>query len=247
MLHAHRTFGELPTPVAAIPEATAARLQGPRAKTELHDLGNLLQAVSCLVRTLDRVHMRDGDAPAREILARTNKALGRANALARSLLRQSNAIDEADAPANSAGVALQRAELQARMLAPAGVRVERNPCKGPVTLACAGRDLDEALLNLVVNALAAVGPDGVVRLGGELEASGEAAPRLRLFVEDDGQATSAPRQRRPAALGGDIRALGRAAALDSASAFAREAGGELALERVRGGGTRAALLLPLGR
>jgi C4-dicarboxylate-specific signal transduction histidine kinase len=207
-------------------------------RADLHDLSNLLQVVSCLVRTCDRLHPQPAEGQVRQMLEQAYAALGRASDVARKLHHYDAWPGEAPG-SSDVGSALARAQWHAQMLAPAGVTVQLVAQHDLGVVQCERGELDRALLNLVLNALAAVGEQGTIWIVGERD-----GPRARLFVEDDGPGMTPEAVQ--SVLAQARRADGRnpRGGLAAVAALAHQLSGSFVLESRDAVGTRAALLTP---
>ena len=101
--------------------------------------------------------------------------------------------------------------------------------------------LHRAVLNLMRNALDAIGPKGTVSLFQQADADAQA---LRIEVVDDGPGMAPATLERARERGFSTRGVGRGLGLAFVDSFAASVGGTLTIESEEGIGTRVSLRVP---
>lgn len=199
-----------------------------------HELRNPLAGIQLALANLRQ------EQTAAETTARLDAIIGevkRLTGLMNGLLDQARLSPEADAPVDLARVAAELAALL-RYQMPPGLALEIDVPAGLVCPLPENR-LRQALLNLLLNALQALGEQGRGRLAARREAG-----RVALAVSDDGPGFPAHLLERGPRAFASGRPGGTGLGLASARRLARDLGGELQLENPEEGGARATLVLP---
>jgi PAS domain S-box-containing protein len=146
-------------------ERVAAQLQraaqldtvGRLAAGAAHDFGNLLGVVAnCSAHV---AQLLPDDHPAREDLALVDDAVSRATDLVRQLLLFGSPPASRRSQVDARELA---ADVVAMLTAPSGVEIGVETCAGPLPVTVDRARIDRALLNVLVNALDAVGDHGRV-------------------------------------------------------------------------------------
>ena len=207
---------------------------GFQSSAMVHDLNNLLQIV---VGNLDFASQGRLDDKAARHLALARTAIERCTRLARRTLSESRRVD--DVRLVRLSDALDDMSERFRTACGEGVVVSIRPVAPDIAVAVDEPELENALLNLVVNARDAMSGRGTIRI--ECDAEPE---RVMLKVEDDGPGI-------PLELHGAVlerffttKANGTGLGLANVRAFAEAAGGGLALDSRPGRGITATLSFP---
>jgi CheY-like chemotaxis protein len=150
-----------------------------------HDFNNMLMAIGGFTELAQQVLTSDPDQAANH-LVRVAAAAERAAGLSRQLLLFARQQAGEPVPVDVAGTARDVVKLLEGSV-PADVEVQLDlPDAGPVVVADPSQ-VQQVIMNLLLNAAAAVGDRGVVRLAViRLAATGEAGARVLLVVADDG-------------------------------------------------------------
>ena len=207
----------------------------------LHDLGNLLQVSLAASQEVDDP-WADPDA-LRQSLALCRSATIRAVELLGRLGDQVAGQERAPGPPLpiDPSATLEDVIQLVRTIAPPEVRV-RHDGDGP-RVACSidAQLLHRAVLNLMRNALDAIGPKGTVSLFQQADADARA---LRIEVVDDGPGMDPATLERARERGFSTRGAGRGLGLAFVDSFAASVGGTLTIESGEGIGTRVSLRVP---
>lgn len=229
-------------------QAEAARQREQRHLAEMgvltgllvHELSSPLNALALQLGGLERTLAAAGTlGPAEEDFARLRRTLGRARTALESFLTL------APAEAGSAGLyglpALERTLAELREEHPgADLRLTVAPGAGGLRPRVREALLDQALRNVLRNALQAQPSGGRVDVAWEASAPG----RVALAVRDAGPGLPAELLERGPALGRSTRPGGHGLGLFLAQRVAAGAGGALRLQNPAGGGALVVLDLP---
>ena len=224
-------------------DAERVRVAGLLAATVAHDLNNM---VSIVLGGLDLVEDAISGLP--ELVGRLGamrEAMGRSSDLSRRL----SAFGHRDASV------AQRVDLGhvvhglRPLMVPVlhrGQALEVEIAEGEHPVRVEVGDLEQAIVNLVVNARDAVGPEGRVRIE-VLRRPGGPVPQVVVAVQDDGGGMEPSVQARIfepffTTKGPD---RGSGLGLVAVQSFVRECGGEVEVHSAPGRGTRVELVLPI--
>lgn len=216
----------------------------------VHDLGNLIQIATSAVNRLGRSSCLDDDPALAPVLESARLALRQAGLLVgRRDHRSASATVTVRKIPEAVDVAVCLGEMLAliRWICEPDVAVSVDTPIGLPQVLCSGVDLQNAVLNLVINARDAMPDGGVLRVSVGVVAASEGFPgEVEVRVADDGVGmTPATLQRalhpffttkldrRGAGLG--LAIVGR---------FAHDAGGRVEIASRPGGGTTVVLRLP---
>ena len=148
------------------------------------------------------------------------------------------------ARAELAPIAAGLVRVMQRVHAQRGLRIEAAPIAPQWAFAGEAQDLQDMLGNLLDNACKWA--RGTVRLGAERLHDAAGAPRLRVWVQDDGPGIAPAQRERALARGGRLDETTPGSGLGLAIVHDRVVlyGGEMTLDEAPGGGLCAVLLLP---
>lgn len=224
-------------------EAERMRVAGLLAAMVAHDLNNMMSVVMVGLEQVG--DLAPGDQRMQERLDGVRAAISRSTDLARRLMsfarQKPSGADRVDL-----GNVVKRIEQILRPALRRGQRLELEIDEGSHPVLVDVVDLEQAILNLVINARDAMEDNGRVRVRVQRRPGGE-QPWVALVVEDDGPGMADEVR---------LRALepffttkgpeqGTGLGLVVVSTFARDAGGELVLRSSPGQGTQVELLLPI--
>jgi len=216
--------------------ARAERLAatGELAASVAHELRNPLAAIHLALQNL-RGEMRDADLSLR--VDRVVQEVERLTRLLNQLLDASRHAPEPSREIQLAGLVAELLELTRHQL-PTTIALE-NRVEPSLTCRLPQDRLRQSLLNLLLNAAAALGEAGVITIAARRE--GE---KIRIEVSDDGPGFAAE------IIDGGIRPFastreqGTGLGLAIVRRFARDMGGEVTLSNCTPHGARVTLLLP---
>lgn len=167
---------------------------GRTAEDVAHELNNLLAALRGFARVLER-HL-PAEGPPREACKQMVQACDRGSHLTRKLLGMGAADDGALQALDLADV-IGRVDPLLRQVLPEQVVLITSISAGLPRVTARSRDVELALLNLVVNARDAIASAGTVKVEARLEAGRLGAePRVVLSVTDSGSGMSSEVRRR---------------------------------------------------
>jgi len=209
---------------------------------DLHDLGNMIQVASSAMSLLERRYSATSETQLELLFSGGREALQCASTLTRRLL-DNGQLPYKDKALCTAAESVKRIARQASLLAPTGVQIETLIADVMENHTYDRVALDNALMNLVINAIHAVDGAGTIRLGAIIDIEG-AAPLMRVFVEDDGKGIDDVAMRRLFAPGASSKEGGNGLGLVGVARFARAHGGEVAVTSRLGNGTCVSILLP---
>lgn len=226
----------------SLTRATTSPRGGTGTRGDLHDLGNLLQVATSAMNILERLNVRATSTGAGQIISGTKEALQRASVLARRLVNAPgfDGVEEAQV---DVGATLKSVVWRAQTLAPAGVTIDHVSSDCRMGVACDRSRLDDALLNLVVNAIHAVGSEGAIRISARLERHDD-RNLMCLAVEDDGPGMDEAVKKRLFQGAVTSRPDGHGLGLLGVAEFAKAAGGSVRVESVKGEGCCVTIMLP---
>jgi signal transduction histidine kinase len=224
----------VPVPFGHAPDAAAG---------VVHSLGNLIQIASSAITIVNR----NPDMPETHfppLLHRASSCLDHAGALVRRSICQLRTSSFADTPCNVASCLAEVATLIGSASEP-GIAVELDVEIDLPRLQCDALALHNAVLNLVLNARAAMVDGGVIAIRGRRISRSEFVPWIEISVADAGIGMS------PATIACAFdpffttksEGLG-GFGLPMVERFVTDAGGEISLESAPGAGTTVHLRLP---
>jgi signal transduction histidine kinase len=208
-----------------------------------HDLGNYLQVIASAVRIMERSLDREACAALEPVVRGAHASLDRAYCLSRQV-----AADASRLPANPSRVSIadRIAALEAIMLLAVGPAVSIDFLLGDAPqVLCDGEALDDAVMNLVVNAGRAMPNGGKLSIGVSRDLTHDGLPEAVLRVADTGCGMDPEIAARAFASGTTTKSgSGCGIGLATVDAFARSAGGSASLESWIGAGTIVTVRLP---
>lgn len=210
----------------------------------VHDLGNMIQVLSSAINILERdPHVRETDALQPVVLGAIG-SLDSASGMIRQILgfvRQSPAMEQAVDPA----LVLAAMERLFRWICPAGIVIDLHLDPRLPSLLCDRHRLENAVLNLVLNARDAMPDGGALTI--TARSLGLSPCQVEICVTDTGVGMD------PALAKAAFEPLfttkgGRGSGLGLAMVrqFAQELHGNASLSSVEGKGTSVTLRLPAG-
>lgn len=227
----------------------SATAEFPGAAGIVHDLGNLIQIAASAVNIIGRSPRAGRDAALEPILARAQSALERAGALVRqSRRRTAEPSFEVRARPDLQSIPSCLEEIQALLawICEPGVTlsIEFGPDLPPVR--CNRIELQNAVLNLVINARDATPDGGSIDVVVRCLADGPFASALELSVVDDGAGMSSETLALAFTPYFTTKADGCGTGLGLAivQRFAHRAGGRVDIVSAPGEGTTVTLRLP---
>lgn len=230
----------MPQPMPQGPSPTLSGDPFPIA-TFVHDLGNLVQIASSAVSIV----ARDPDiasSPALDrIVAEAGASLERAGALIRQSLEAGRltAVEDIDIEA-----AMQALRPMIEQVCGARIRLELRVQRTP-KVACRRLDLENAILNLVLNARDAMPDGGVLTICGSV-AEGPENPEIQVTVADTGMGMPSAVAARATEPYFTTKPKGRGSGigLTSVARFVAESRGRLLIQSAPGAGTSITIRLP---
>lgn len=180
---------------ASPPPSVAGLISVGRVAAEAaHELSNLMAAAAGFAEVLER-HLPASGVP-REACRELVKTCDRGAGVMRKLLGIGRPAEEAMSAVDLCAV-VRDVEPLLRQVLPARVVLVTSLPAGLPRVVARVRDVDLALLNLVVNARDAIDGQGSIAICAQLdERGGNAEPRVTLSVRDSGSGMSAAVQRR---------------------------------------------------
>ena len=218
------------------------RLVGRLAGSVAHDFNNLLSVMLSSLETAR--HMLSPHSPAVPAVDLTFKAARRSSRLARRLMDYSLNRATKHEEVDLAELIENLQPLLARAVA-GGVRLELDFTGDPILCRLDAGRLEDALINLCLNARDASQRGGVVRLSTDVE--GVDPPRAVITVADTGHGMTPEILARVRERNFTTKPTGNGLGLSSVDEFVKAAGGEMVIESVPGAGTKVHLKLPLKR
>jgi signal transduction histidine kinase len=224
-------------------DAERVRVAGLLGATVAHDMNNMMAVVQS---GLDQLEEAVRDAPdALERLVTMRQALERSSELARRLT----------AFGRRGGGGVRRVDLGAvvekmrTLLVPVvrrGHELTVQVAAGEHPVRVDESELEQAIVNLVVNARDALGPEGRVRIDVERRPGGQ-HPHVALVISDDGVGMDAETQAHIFEPFFTTKGPERGTGLGMVvvKSFVAEAGGEIRVDSAPGRGTRVELSLPV--
>ena len=217
-----------------------------------HDLGNLLQVVSSVVRLIDRNLDEPTRAAMRPLTESALASVDKAAALSRDILNLTRpGADVADVTF-PADILTAMQDMICLAAGPA-IEVEFDCDDGVPAVACSGRALENAVLNLVINARAAMLSGGRLTLSVSVQShtleSRGGAPvsdaTVVISVRDTGVGMSEATAKQVFRPFFTTKPPGRGGlGLTMVGDFVRRAGGSVLLSSLEGEGTTVALMMP---
>jgi signal transduction histidine kinase len=215
--------------VGQLAAGVAHEVNNPAAfvRANLHELADLCKSPADL-----------GDAA--ELIEESLEGIARITGIVDQIRRFSHAGSGDREPADLHAL-LENVVRMARGRLGAGVSVERRFSAVPV-IECAPRELEQVFLNLVLNAVDAIGDAGVIRL-----TTAVSGTRLRVEVEDDGCGIAPDVLERVFDPFFTTKPVGQGTGLGLAISYeiVQRHGGEIAVRSEIGRGTAFTVLLPL--
>ncbi|MDZ7779935.1 MAG: response regulator [Gemmatimonadota bacterium] len=207
-----------------------------------HDFNNLLTTI---VAPLDLCEGEVGpDHPIRPELEEAKAGAKRAVTLTQQLLAFSRRRIHRSRPMDM-GELIRLAEPMLRRLVPAGVRIDLDLADDLPTVEADPSHIEQVLLNLVTNAVEAVGGRGRISIKAYAGAPGaEGLAELVVEVSDDGKGMDAETSARIFEPFFTTRADGTGLGLSTAHGIVKQASGELSVDSTLGVGTTFVLRLP---
>ena len=206
-----------------------------------HDLGDHLQVVASAVRMLDRQAHCDDASSQGSMVRSALTAIERASLLARRIYALSTSSDNAEITSLNA-VILNLIDTLMLVAGPSVV-VEARLCPRAPLILCDGRELENVILNLAINARDAMPAGGQLTLSTDL---GDGRAFVR--VEDTGRGmTQEVLQHAFEPFFTTKASHGTGLGLATVSDFVRRAGGSAKIETAPGAGTCVVLSLPACR
>jgi signal transduction histidine kinase len=210
----------------------------------VHDLGNMVQVLASAVSLIERhpqVSVIEGLQP---VIAGATSALDRTGALVRQIVgfaRDDQAREElVDVPLCLAGL-----ERLLRWICPEGVELTVAVAVDLPLLVCSRRNLENAILNLVLNACDATPAGGAITVRGQTAQDTIVGDCILLSVTDTGVGMAAETiQRAFEPFFTTKLGTGNGLGLAMVRRFAQEIGGYAEIESTIGQGTTVVLRLP---
>lgn len=228
--------------VARVRDAEKRATVGELARQVNHDVRNGLVPIRNVVNHLSEAHQSGPVDLAGGFDARAPTLTASLDYLS-GLADQYRSVAVHGARDRSEMRAVARSVVEANQALPAGVRVVHDPGREPAWVEMDGLSLRRVVENIVVNAVAAVGPDGgEVRVSVNSEWS-DGQPRYRLTVSDDGPGIPAEVRARVFEPFFSTRADGSGLGLAITRRLVRDVGGEILLESEEGRGTSVHVIL----
>ncbi len=235
-------------PTMQLDEQAAARSFGLREMGLVHDLRNLLQIVSSAVQLIEREADRNNPAAVHRLAQSALASVDRATALSREIAGTISP-DRSRELVDVATILATMRDLISLTVGPS-VLVDIRSSDGIPQVRCDGRQLENALLNLVANARDAMPGGGELRISLFLDEDTVSLTtggyEVALRIDDTGHGMTADLLRqvltpffttKPADRGSGL-------GLSIVRDFAVSCGGSVAIESILGEGTSVLLRLP---
>ena len=213
----------------------------------VHDLGNLMQVVTSALNIIGNDVETAKSSTLAQVVVTAKASLDRANALIRQSMTLMRA-PIASAPAVDVQACLVELATAICSLAGPAICLELRIAAELPPIACDRLALENAVLNLAINARDAMQGDGLLVIGASLQ-PGPAGEMVRLSVSDNGCGMSADTKAR--ALDAFFTTKGASGGsgvgLAMVMRFAKAAGGTVQIDSEPNLGTTVAILVPAGR
>lgn len=239
-------------PIMQLDQQADAKRFGLREIGLVHDLRNLLQITSSAVQLIDREADRSNPAAIRRLAQSALASVERATALSREIVGVPLAAEHSRDLVDVSSVLGSMRDLISLTVGPS-IAVEILSSDGLPHVRCAGRQLENALLNLVANARDAMPGGGALTISLFLDEDtinlATGAYEVALKIDDTGHGMTADLLRqvltpffttKPADRGTGL-------GLSIVREFAVSCGGSVAIESILGEGTSVLLRLPSNR
>jgi signal transduction histidine kinase len=215
----------------------------------VHDLGNLIQIAASAVNIIGRSPRAGHDAALAPILARATTALERAGALVHQTMGRTGEptfVVRATPDMQHVPSCLGEIEALIRWICEPDVLLLIDAAADLPPVRCNRIELQNAVLNLVINARDAMPDRGAIKIVALGVADGPFAGALELHVVDNGSGMSRETLLRAFNPYFTTKASGRGTGLGLAMVkrFAHEAGGRVDIASAPGKGTTVTLRLP---
>jgi signal transduction histidine kinase len=213
----------------------------------VHDLGNIIQILSSTVELLDRHPDVKATTSLQPPMRRAVSSVGRASALIAQILRFARG-----ATAEHESVDLKQCLMDLkpllRWIGKNRMRLDIHVDANTPPVVCNRSDLENAILNLAVNARDAMSERGALSITAVPRRKGRIVTEVAVSVSDTGHGMSSQTMARALEPFFTTKAaLGNGLGLTMVRRFAQEAGGDVTLESGPGLGTTVTLLLPVQR
>lgn len=208
-----------------------------------HEIRNPLGGIGLYVSLLER-DLADSQAPL-EILRKISSAIRNMDAIVRDILAFAGDAEPKLQPVGAAKILQGVLEQVAPKADALGIRIEMNSTLEGVTLNCDAAQTERALVNLVLNAVDAAGPNGNVwiRRDDRRRSNG----LCYIAVDDDGPGIAAERLHRVFDPFFTTKDTGTGLGLAIVHRIAESNGGAVSAGHRNGGGASFVLSVPLAR
>lgn len=212
----------------------------------VHDLGNLIQIATSAVNLIARSPRLGHDPALEPILARAKASLDSAGALVRHTVgRGSGSTTLTKTSQEAVDIAKCLGEIQSLIawVCTPDIALALDVAADLPAVRCSGLDLQNAVLNLLINARDAMPNGGEISVAARRRNSGEA---IDLVVQDDGQGMDKATRLRAFNPWFTTKAEGHGSGLGLATVrrFAHDVGGRVDIWSAPGVGTTVTLQLP---
>ncbi len=238
---------------AELQRASQLSFVGELAAGLAHEIKNPLAGIQGVVDIL--IRRRDKNDPEREALEGVRHEVGRIDSTVRALLDRARprlisvrASSLSDIVVRA--INLARAQLANTATGDRNVSIEFQPPIDPITVAIDPAQIEDAVLNLIINAIEAIGDDGTVKI--QVARSGndrseEFEDEAIVEVSDNGRGITEEDLARIFNPFFTTRAGGTGLGLPAVRRIARAHGGRVEVNSVPGEGSTFSLHLPIGR
>jgi signal transduction histidine kinase len=205
----------------------------------VHDLGNYIQVAMSAVTIMRRQADIAGFQGLGTIAAHATDALERAGALVRRSIERADTSQDEDVDVDMC--LTQMAHLFRYACGP-GIRIKLHVGLVP-RIRCSRLDLQNALLNLALNARDAMPAAGTLTITALL-ADGPEIPEVEIVVRDTGTGMAPETLAHALERRFSTKPLGSGMGLAGVKEFVERSGGRMSIDSVRGAGTSVTLRLP---